>query len=104
MEVSCSMTQYSPTTACAPMLASASPGGVGAITAEGSMAINLYHTGVLVSQIAQLLGTEWEGEGSREILAAAPLSSAAPDQLSFVANRKAIAEAQESKAGCLIVP
>jgi len=58
---------------------------------------------VLVSEIAQLLDTGWEGEGSREIRGAAPLLSAAPDQLSFVANRKAIAEAQESKAGCLIV-
>jgi UDP-3-O-[3-hydroxymyristoyl] glucosamine N-acyltransferase len=68
------------------------------------MAINLYHTGVLVSEIAQLLDTDWEGEGSRDIRGAAPLSSAAPDQLSFVANRKAIAQAHESKAGCLIVP
>jgi UDP-3-O-[3-hydroxymyristoyl] glucosamine N-acyltransferase len=59
---------------------------------------------VLVSEIALLLATGWEGEGGREILGAAPLSSAAPDQLSFVANRKAIAEAHESGAGCLIVP
>src|SRR5438105_11164677 len=102
MEVSCSMTQYSPTTACAPILASACTRAVGAIIAEGSMAINLYHTGVLVSDIARLLETGWEGEGGRDIRGAAPLSSAAPDQLSFAANRKALAEASESKAGCLI--
>ena len=59
---------------------------------------------MLVSEIAQLLDTQWEGDGGREIRGAAPLASAAPDQLSFVVNRKAIAEAHESEAGCLIVP
>jgi UDP-3-O-[3-hydroxymyristoyl] glucosamine N-acyltransferase len=58
---------------------------------------------VLVSEIAQLLETGWEGEGSRDIRGAAPLSSATADQLSFAANRKVLAEAHESKAGCLIV-
>lgn len=59
---------------------------------------------MLVSEIAELLEAPWEGEGNRDIRGAAPLSSAAPNQLSFVANRKALAEAHESQAGCLIVP
>src|SRR5579884_1111345 len=104
MVVSCSITQYSPTTTCAPMLASACTRAVAATVAEGSMAINLYHTGVLVTEIAELLDTRWEGEGEHEIFGAAPLPTAAADQLSFVSNRKALAEAEKSHAGCLIVP
>ncbi|MGA2597308.1 MAG: UDP-3-O-(3-hydroxymyristoyl)glucosamine N-acyltransferase [Bryobacteraceae bacterium] len=68
------------------------------------MDINLYHTGVLVSEIAAMLDAEWEGDGLAEIRGAAPLESAGPDQLSFVANRKAVAAAEQSQAGCLIVP
>ena len=67
------------------------------------MAINLYDTGVLVSEIARLLSLAWEGDGGVEIRSAAPLGSAGADQLSFVGNRKAVAEAGSSAAGCLIV-
>lgn len=51
-----------------------------------------------------MLEAEWEGDGQAEIRGAASLESAGPDQLSFVANRKAVASAEQSQAGCLIVP
>jgi UDP-3-O-[3-hydroxymyristoyl] glucosamine N-acyltransferase len=66
--------------------------------------MKLYDTGVLVSEVAGLLGAVWEGDGSIEINGAAALESAEPSHISFVANRKAIAAAEASKAGCLIVP
>jgi UDP-3-O-[3-hydroxymyristoyl] glucosamine N-acyltransferase len=68
------------------------------------MPAKLYDTGVLVSEIAGLLDTAWEGDGNAEIHGAAPLESAGPDQLSFAGNRKAVAAAEASNAGCLIVP
>jgi UDP-3-O-[3-hydroxymyristoyl] glucosamine N-acyltransferase len=58
----------------------------------------------LVSEIAGLLNATWEGDGNIEIHGAAPLASAGPDQLSFAGNRKTIAAAEASNAGCLIVP
>ncbi len=68
------------------------------------MGINLYDTGVLVSALARLLNTAWEGDGSLDLLGAAALDAAAPNQLSFVANGKAFAAGEASRAGCLIVP
>jgi UDP-3-O-[3-hydroxymyristoyl] glucosamine N-acyltransferase len=68
------------------------------------MAISLYDTGVLVSEIARLLDAEWEGDGGLDIRSAAPLELAGPEHLSFVANRKAVGTAEQSLAGCLIVP
>lgn len=59
---------------------------------------------MFVSDIARAVDAAWEGDGALDIRAAAPLESAGPDQLSFVANRKAAAAASDSKAGCLIVP
>jgi UDP-3-O-[3-hydroxymyristoyl] glucosamine N-acyltransferase len=55
-----------------------------------------------VSEIAALLGTQWEGE-DRDIRRVAPLESAGPDELSFVGSRKAAAQAMSSSAGCLLV-
>src|SRR5579872_495533 len=63
--------------------------------------ISLYHTGVLVSEIAQRLALTWEGE-DRELRGAAPLESAGASDLSFVGNRKAAVAAQNSKAGCFV--
>ena len=59
---------------------------------------------MLVSEIAALLCAEFEGDGGAGIQGAAPVESAGPTQLSFVSNRKGMAGAQESTAGCLIVP
>ena len=57
-----------------------------------------------VSEIAALLGAEFEGEGDRLIRAAAALETASADEVSFVGNRKAAAAAGPSTAGCLLVP
>ena len=59
---------------------------------------------MLVSDLARALQAEWEGDGDLHITSAAPLESAGPAQLAFVANRKAASEADSSRAGCLIVP
>jgi UDP-3-O-[3-hydroxymyristoyl] glucosamine N-acyltransferase len=56
-----------------------------------------------VSEIAALLGAEYEGEGDRPIRAAAALDTAGVDEVSFVGNRKAAATAEQSNAGCLLV-
>jgi len=72
--------------------------------AEGSIGISLYDTGVLrVAEIAAELGARWEGEGDVEISGVAPLDSAGPADIAFVGNRKAAANAAESRAGCLLV-
>ncbi len=57
-----------------------------------------------VRELAAQLGAEFHGDGDREILAAAPLESASPGELSFVAHRKAVQAMASSAAGCLIVP
>jgi UDP-3-O-[3-hydroxymyristoyl] glucosamine N-acyltransferase len=72
--------------------------------ADGSIGIPLYDTSVLVEDIAALLAAACEGDGQREISAAAPLESAGPRELSFVGNRKFFGAARSSTAGCLIVP
>lgn len=56
-----------------------------------------------VSELAALLGLEFEGEGSTEILRAAPVEAAGPDEIAFVGNAKAAKAAASSSAGCLIV-
>jgi len=55
-------------------------------------------------EIAALAGGTCEGDPELEILAAAALETAGPAEVSFVANRKAAEAAQESRAGCLLVP
>jgi UDP-3-O-[3-hydroxymyristoyl] glucosamine N-acyltransferase len=57
-----------------------------------------------VSDIADHLKAAWEGDGTLEISAAAPLESAARHEIAFVGNRKAAASAPASGAGCLLVP
>jgi len=56
-----------------------------------------------VSEIAGYLNAPWEGAGDLEISGAAALESAAPHEIAFVGNRKAVAGAAESQAGCLLV-
>jgi UDP-3-O-[3-hydroxymyristoyl] glucosamine N-acyltransferase len=77
---------------------------VGAIRADGSIAIPLYHTSVLVKDIAALLDSTFDGEGDRDIVGAAPLGSAGANEISFVGSRKFADAARASTAGCLIVP
>lgn len=56
-----------------------------------------------VAQIAELVGGAWEGDGTLDITGAAPLESAGVSEIAFVGNRKAVAVASSSRAGCLIV-
>jgi UDP-3-O-[3-hydroxymyristoyl] glucosamine N-acyltransferase len=58
---------------------------------------------VRVSEIAGQLEAAWEGEGEREITGVAPLDSAGDSDLAFAAGRKAVAAAEFSRAGCLLV-
>lgn len=59
---------------------------------------------VRVREIAGLLGATFEGDGEREITAAAPLETAGAAEISFVAAGKARREAAASAAGCLVAP
>lgn len=56
-----------------------------------------------VDEIARQLNATWEGEGDINITGAATLESAGPREIAFVGNRKAAAQAGESRAGCLLV-
>jgi UDP-3-O-[3-hydroxymyristoyl] glucosamine N-acyltransferase len=57
-----------------------------------------------VAQIAELCGGQAEGDTRLLISGANPLENAAPTDLSFVANQKAVKAAALSRAGCLLVP
>ena len=56
-----------------------------------------------VRDIAGLVEGVVEGQADLEITGAAPLESAGPADVAFVGNRKAVALAANSRAGCLIV-
>jgi UDP-3-O-[3-hydroxymyristoyl] glucosamine N-acyltransferase len=60
--------------------------------------------GLRVKEIADALRAAWEGDPDCEISAVAPLDAASPTDLAFVGNRKALAAAGDSNAGCLLVP
>src|SRR5215831_13558952 len=57
-----------------------------------------------VREIAEWLGATFEGDGEKEISGVAPLESAGGSDVSFVANQKALRQAESSAAGCLLVP
>jgi UDP-3-O-[3-hydroxymyristoyl] glucosamine N-acyltransferase len=56
-----------------------------------------------VDEIAEHLKAGFEGAGDLDITGAAPLESAGPGEIAFIGNRKAAAQAGESRAGCLLV-
>jgi UDP-3-O-[3-hydroxymyristoyl] glucosamine N-acyltransferase len=56
-----------------------------------------------VDEIARHLNAVLEGAGDLDIAGAAMLESAGPLEISFVGNRKAAAQADQSRAGCLLV-
>jgi UDP-3-O-[3-hydroxymyristoyl] glucosamine N-acyltransferase len=58
---------------------------------------------VRVDEIAKQLKTGFEGAGDLDITSAATLESAGPREIAFVGNRKAAAQAEQSRAGCLLV-
>ncbi len=57
-----------------------------------------------VRELADWLGATYEGDGEKELTGVAPLETAGATDLSFVGNRKAMGQAEQSAAGCLIVP
>ncbi len=57
-----------------------------------------------VRELAEWLGAAFEGDGERELEAAASLDAAGGSQLAFVGGRKAAREAESCAAGCLLVP
>jgi UDP-3-O-[3-hydroxymyristoyl] glucosamine N-acyltransferase len=59
---------------------------------------------MLARDLAAALDLACEGDPNLDIRAAAPLESAGPADLAFAANRKALALANDSPAGCLLVP
>ena len=56
-----------------------------------------------VSEIARLLGTEVQGDASREIRGVAALENAGPHDLTFAEGERGTARAAQSRAGCILV-
>lgn len=65
---------------------------------------NLYHSGMLVRELAAMLGAIWEGDGDLDVRRAASIENAGPDDVSFVGGGRAAKAAHDSEAGCLLVP
>jgi UDP-3-O-[3-hydroxymyristoyl] glucosamine N-acyltransferase len=59
---------------------------------------------VRVKDLAAWLECEFEGDGEHEIRRVAPLEDAGPEDLSFAARGRALKQAGESQAGCILVP
>ncbi len=57
-----------------------------------------------VKDLAVFLNANFEGDGERDVRRVAPLDSAGPEELAFVASAKAAKFAGASRAGCLLVP
>ena len=57
-----------------------------------------------VNELAAWVGGAWEGEGGREIGGVATLEDAGPDDLAFASRGRAAKQAEDSDAGCLLVP
>src|SRR5579872_5391401 len=57
-----------------------------------------------VRELAEWLGATFEGDGEKELTGVAPLETAGASELAFVGTRKAAAQAENSAAGCLLVP
>ncbi|MBI1940996.1 MAG: UDP-3-O-(3-hydroxymyristoyl)glucosamine N-acyltransferase [Acidobacteria bacterium] len=56
-----------------------------------------------VSEIAQLLAAEVQGDATREIRGVAALDSAGPEDLTFAEGERALVRAANSRAGCILV-
>ena len=57
-----------------------------------------------VRELAEWLGATFEGDGEKELAGVQSLESAGAADLSFVSGLKALSQAENSAAGCLIVP
>jgi UDP-3-O-[3-hydroxymyristoyl] glucosamine N-acyltransferase len=60
--------------------------------------------GHTLGQIQETLGGELRGDGSVTLRGAASLTSAGPDDLSFVLDRKYLPMLERSQAGAVIIP
>jgi len=59
---------------------------------------------VKVNELAAWVGGAWEGEGGREIGGVATLEDAGPGDVAFASRGRAAKQAEDSDAGCLLVP
>ena len=59
---------------------------------------------VSIGEIVDLVAGEFEGDRNQTVNSVGPLSSAANGQLSFLSNRKYVAELMATKAGAILVP
>jgi UDP-3-O-[3-hydroxymyristoyl] glucosamine N-acyltransferase len=59
---------------------------------------------VRVKELAAWLDCPFEGDGEKEIRRVSPLDDAGPEDLTFAARGRALKQAGESQAGCLLVP
>ncbi len=57
-----------------------------------------------VSDIAKLLGGQLTGDAAREIRGVAGLENAGPEDLTFAEGERALSQAAQSRAGCILVP
>lgn len=57
-----------------------------------------------VRELAEWLGATYEGDGEKELTGVAPVETAGASEVSFVSTRKAELQAENSAAGCLLVP
>ncbi len=57
-----------------------------------------------VRELAESLGATFEGDGEKELTGVQSLESAGAEDLSFVSSMKMLGQAEQSAAGCLIVP
>src|ERR1051326_8326372 len=57
-----------------------------------------------VRELAEWLGATFEGDGEKELSGVGPLETAGSGELAFVGSRKGAAAAENSAAGCLLVP
>ena len=63
-----------------------------------------YHQAMRVRELAEWLGATFEGDGETELTGVKSLEIAGAPDLSFVMNLKVFKQAENSAAGCLIVP
>lgn len=58
----------------------------------------------LLGEIVELVGGQFAGDRQREIMSVAPLAQATSEQLSFLSNRKYVAQLAGCHAGAILVP
>ena len=59
---------------------------------------------VPLGEIVDLVGGRYVGNRNRQITTVAPLAEAAEEHLSFLSNRKYVAQLAQTKAGAILVP